>query len=99
MAMFAITIKSDNPNILNYKNLYADPMKHAFYRHQAYVGTWYSDPVYEGKNEYGEDILTTGFVFENPTPEKKITRIEYKAKENDFSMLILSGIKGLNAIK
>lgn len=86
-------------NILNYKNLYADPMKHAFYRHQAYVGTWYSDPVYEGKNEYGEDILITGFVFENPTPEKKITRIEYKAKENDFSMLILSGIKGLNAIK
>ena len=86
-------------NILNYKNSYADPMKPAFYRHQAYVGTWYSDPVYEGRNEGGEDILITGFVFENPTPEKKITKIEYKPRENDFSLLILSGIKGLNAIK
>lgn len=83
-------------NILKYKSVYADPMKHAFYRHQAYVGTWYSDPVYEGKNAFGEDILITGFVWENPHPEKKIAKIEYTPSEDDLTKLVLTGIKGIN---
>ena len=67
-----------------------------YYRHTGYIGTWFSDPVFEGKTDHGEDVLVTGQIVENPYPEKKISEISYKASENDISRVVLCGIKGLN---
>jgi hypothetical protein len=82
-------------NIMCYKCGYAEPKPQQYYRHLGYVGTWFADPAYQGKSDTGEDITVLGFLWENPSPEKKIMRIEYKPEENDYTCLSLSGIKGL----
>jgi hexosaminidase len=83
-------------NVMAYKTAYSEPMPQGFYRHNGYVGTWFADPVYQGKNEHGEDLTVTGFIYENPNPKKEIKSIEYRPTEGDYCGLILAGIKGLN---
>lgn len=85
-------------NIMAYNTTYASPMPQQFYRHNGYVGTWFADPVYRGKTGDGSDVTVTGFVWENPHPEKCISSVEYLPVENDYCGLILAGIKGLNKI-
>ncbi len=82
-------------NIMVYNSAYGEPMPQEYYRHNGYVGTWFCDPVYQGKGANGEDITVGGFVWENPNPEKEIDFIEYTPAENDFCGLILAGVKGL----
>ena len=83
-------------NIMSYKTAYGDPMPQAFYRHNGYVGTWFQDPIYQGKTYSGEDLTVSGFVWENPNPEKEIASVKYRPIENDYCGLLLAGIKGLN---
>lgn len=83
-------------NVLRYDRAYAKPLLDKFYRHQALIGTWFADPVFVGKSERGEDLLTTGLVWENPHPEKTIAKITYNRDENDAAGLILCSVKGLN---
>ncbi len=82
-------------NIMAYNTAYGMPMPQEFYRHNGYVGTWFSDPVYVGKNASGDDLTVSGFVWENPYPKKKIASVEYTPIENDYCELVLAGIKGL----
>ena len=82
--------------MLCYNSRYGYPLPEGFHRHTGYIGTWFSDPVFEGKTKCGEDILVLGYVVENPFPEKTIDSISYKSAENDASELVLCGIKGLN---
>ena len=82
-------------NVMCYKSGYAIPKHQQYYRHFGYVGTWLCDPIYEGKNLNGEDISILGFVWENPHPEKKITKITYKSNENDYCKLVIAGLCGL----
>lgn len=82
-----------------YKDGYAIPKHQQYYRHFGYVGTWFADPVYEGKNERGDDVTVLGYVWENPYPEKRITRITYKKAKDDYCCLIVAGVKGLRANK
>ena len=83
-------------NIMAYDTAYAIPMPQEFYRHNGYVGTWFSDPTYQGKDESGADLTVSGFVWENPNPDKKIESIEYAPIDSDWCGLVLAGIKGLN---
>ena len=83
-------------NIMEYKSVYGKPMPQEYYRHNGYVGTWFSDPAYQGKTSCGEDITVYGFLWENPFPEKKISILEYKPVEGDYCGLILAGVVGLN---
>ena len=83
-------------NILVYNRAYGEPMSQDYYRHNGYVGTWFADPTYQGKNGAGEDITVSGFIWENEHPEKEIDYIEYAPVENDYCGLILAGVKGLN---
>ncbi len=85
-------------NVMCYKSSYGVPKRGGYYRHFGYVGTWFSDPVLEGKNEQGEDMTILGYVWENPNPEKKITRITYTSAEHDFCRLVLAGVKGQKRI-
>ncbi len=83
-------------NIMAYTTGYAVPMPQEFYRHNGYVGTWFTDPVYQGKTECGDDLTIHGFIWENPYPKKKIATVEYKAIEGDYCGFVLAGIRGLN---
>lgn len=82
-------------NVMCYKSSYALPKHQQYYRHFGYEGTWFSDPVYEGKNTYGEDMTVSGFVWENPYPDKRIKTITYTPKETDYCDLVIAGIIGL----
>ena len=83
-------------NVMAYNKPYGEPMLKPYYRHNGYVGTWFADPTYQGKDELGFDTVITGFVVENPNPDKEIAFIEYRPIENDYCGLILAGIRGLN---
>ena len=82
--------------VLHYDRHYGDPLPEAVHRHTGYIGTWFSDPVYEGKTEHGEDLLVLGYVVENPNPDKEIATVSYTASETDISNVVLCAIKGLN---
>ena len=83
-------------NILAYNRAYGEPMAQDYYRHNSYVGTWFSDPVYQGKGTPGEDIMISGFLWENEFPEKEIGFIDYTPAEQDYCGLILAGVKCVN---
>ncbi len=83
-------------NVMAYNTSYGMPMPQQFYRHNGYVGTWFTDPVYAGKSLSGDDLTVSGFVWENPYPKKKIATIEYKPVKDDYCELVIAGIKGLN---
>jgi len=82
-------------NVMCYKSGYGMPKHQYYYRHMGYVGTWFSDPIYEGKNDRGEDMTVSGYVWENPYPQKDIVRIVYKKNETDFCHLIVGGVRGI----
>ena len=84
--------------VQHYDRFYGDPLPEALHRHTGYVGTWFSDPVYEGKTKCGENLLVTALVWENPNPDKEISEISYKSAENDISEVILVGILGSDRI-
>ncbi len=79
--------------ILKWNTHYGQIMPHQMYRHHGYVGTWYADPVLEGKIYDGNDMLVTGLVWNNPHPDKKVVKVTYKRDENDYCRLILNSIK------
>jgi len=81
--------------VMCYKSGYAMPKHQMYYRHFGYIGTWFSDPILEGKTANGEDMTILGYVWENPYPEKEISKITYKKDEKDFCHLLLAGVRGL----
>lgn len=81
--------------VMCYKSGYAMPKHQMYYRHFGYIGTWFSDPILEGKNDNGEDMSILGYVWENPNPDKEIFKVTYKSAENDYCHLVLAGVKGL----
>ena len=83
-------------NIMAYQTAYAEPMHQEFYRHNGYVGTWFIDSAYQGKDRNGDDMTVGGFVWENPHPEREIAAITYRPMENDYCRLILAGLRGWN---
>ena len=83
--------------VLCYNSFYGHPLPESVHRHTGYIGTWFSDPVFEGKTEHGEEMLVLGYVVENPHPEKKVTSISYKASEEDISTVVLCSVKGLKS--
>ena len=83
-------------NIMAYQTTYSEPMHQEFYRHNGYVGTWFIDPAYRGKNRNGEDLTVGGFVWENPHSEKEIAAITYHPVEDDYCGLVLAGLRGCN---
>ncbi len=82
-------------NVMKYDSSYGFPFPEQVYRHAGYVGTWFSDPVYEGKDCHGNNVLVMGFVCENPNPDKEVESISYRASEDDIARVVLCGIKGL----
>ncbi len=82
-------------NVLAWNRRYAEPMPYMYYRHQGYLGTWHSDPVYEGYTAEGTPVLLLGFEFNNPMPDKTIISIEYHGNDNQPCDLIVRNVYGV----
>lgn len=83
-------------HVMRYTEAYGKPMLQKVYRHTALSMTWHTDPVFEAKNDRGEDVCVCGLVWENPHPEKTVAKIGYERDEKEFAKLVLVGIKGFN---
>jgi len=83
-------------SIMRYNHRYGEPMPQKYYRHTGYVGTWFADPTVQGHAADGSPLTVTGFVWQNPHPEKKILSIAYDPAKADSCGLILVGIFGEN---
>ncbi len=81
-----------NGNIVCWNTRYAEPLPQQFYRHRGYAATWQADPVYEGKDRDGRDVLVLGFDWQNPHPEKVISEIAFRAAAPDLSVTVLAGL-------
>jgi len=79
--------------VLKWNTHYGQIMPHQMYRHHGYVGTWYADPVLEGKIYDGGDMLVMGCVWDNPHPDKEVVSVSYKRDDNDYCRLIFKGLK------
>ena len=75
---------------------YGAPLPEKYHRHYGYVGTWFSDLTLSEKDERGDDLTLTTFVYENPHPKKKISTLSYTPREGDFTEVIITSIKGAN---
>ena len=84
-----------NGNILVWNRRYAQPLPQQYYRHQGYVGTWWIDPVFQGKTADGGDVLVTGFVWENPRPEAEIAEVCYHAAASDAAIAVLAAVESV----
>lgn len=78
--------------ILCYKGYYGQPLAGQVHRHQGYVGTWYSDPVIKDKDNLGNDVTIYGFIWNNPSPEKKIASVSFASSPESFTGFIFTGI-------
>ena len=81
--------------ILSWDNRHGSPMPQHTYRHQGYVGTWYSDAVYEGYTDGGTPVLILGQVWDNPNPEKTIDTVTYTPARDEYAILVSAGVIGL----
>jgi len=84
-----------NSHIQAWNRRYAQPLPQQYYRHVGYVGTWWSDPVYEGKTAEGGDVLVTGLVWDNPRPDAEIASVSFRAAESDVSVPVLACLQGI----
>ena len=78
---------------------YGTPFPEPAHRHTGYWATWFSNPTLSVSDGLGARLNLSEMIWENPYPEKKIESISYSSAENDFTNLILTGIKGLNRKK
>lgn len=66
-------------NVMELCHTYGMPKPTQYFRHNGYVGTYFSDPKVIGKTDCGEDLTLLSYPWDNPFPEKKIVKIAYKA--------------------
>ena len=83
-------------NILSYDYIYGEPMPHAYYRHNGYVGTWLMDPVVCGKDYNGESVTFGAFVWENPRPDVEIRSVSYRQLDKNYIGVMLRRLYGCN---
>lgn len=74
---------------------YGDPFPEPAHRHTGYFGTWFSNPTLETHQGDEKRLLLTEFIFENPKPMTNIISLSYTAEKDDFTTLILTGLRGL----
>ena len=77
-------------NIMELSHTYGMPKPTQYFRHNGYVGTYFSDPVVLGKNECGEDLTLLSYPWDNPHPEKAITKIAHKAIDETVAPILTS---------
>lgn len=80
-------------NVMAYNTLHATPMPHMYYRHQGYLGTWFSDPALCTRTAEGEPISLSSIVWYNPHPEKELKRLTYRAAEGDSCFSLIRSVK------
>ena len=79
-------------NIMELAHTYGMPKPTQYFRHNGYVGTYFSDPSVLAKTECGEDLTLLSYPWDNPHPEKAVVSIAYKAID-ETAAPILTGAK------
>ena len=82
-------------NVLAYNATYGAPLPQQYYRHYGYIGTWFADPVFDGKCADGKDLTLLSMPWDNPHPEKLVESVTYSADEGSLTELILVEIKAI----
>lgn len=82
-------------NVLAYNATYGAPLPQQYYRHFGYVGTWFADPVFDGKCADGKDLTLLSMPWDNPHPEKPVASVTYIPDEESLTELILVEIKAM----
>lgn len=77
-------------NVMELLHTYGEPKPAGYFRHNGYVGTYFSNPEVIGKTECGEDQTLLVYPWDNPKPEKKITKITYKAIDKNVHPILTS---------
>ncbi len=77
-------------NVMELCHTYGTPKGAGYFRHNGYVGTYFADPVVLGKTDCGEDLTLLSYPWDNPSPEKKITKIVYKAIDKNVHPILTS---------
>lgn len=82
-------------NILCYNRTYAMPISSFLFRHEGYIGTYYTKPEC-GKTADGADYTLYEHYMKNPYPEKKISKLLLKKKEDTDVSILLFEVKCFN---
>ena len=73
------------------------PLTHGFHRHAGYIGTYPSDPMWQGKTVDGRDVTLYGLEWRNPRSDKKIHSVRVVAAEaGSDAALIVVAISGIS---
>ncbi len=67
--------------VAEWNRRFAAPLAHISHRHGGYIGTYPSDPAWQGKTSAGEDVTLYGFEWANPNPDKEIKTLRIRANE------------------
>ncbi len=80
-------------NVLVYNATYGRAMPQQYYRHFGYVGTWFADPVFDGKCADGRDLTLLAMPWDNPHPEKPVVSVSYVPDGDALAQLVLVEIR------
>lgn len=67
-------------NIFALHKKFADPFLSFYYRHEGYIGTYFSDPAIKDKDPSGGDLTLYCYEWENPYAHKPISKITMHAE-------------------
>ncbi|HOJ11109.1 MAG TPA: family 20 glycosylhydrolase [Clostridiales bacterium] len=74
---------------------YGEPLKHAYYRHQGYVSTYFADAYIQSKTSSGKDVTVYGYEWINPYKDKTIVSVELAAKGDTDASVMLFAVTGI----
>ena len=70
-------------NVMELCHTYGEPKLLQYFRHNGYVGTYFSNPEVIAKTDCGEDLTLLAYPWDNPHPDKKIEKIVYKPMDKN----------------
>jgi hypothetical protein len=79
-------------NVMELCHTYGEPKLLQYFRHNGYVGTYFADPICLGKTDCGEDLTLLSFPWDNPHPDKKVSKIVYKPMDENVHPVLASAV-------
>ena len=91
----SIAVEYDG-NVRCFSYGFGEPLHEKYYRHEGYVCAWEADPVVQGRTKDGTPITAYALDWQNPHPEKIISRIICEENEQSAAGLLLCGLEALS---
>lgn len=81
-------------NICELHRAYGKLLLRGGYAHQCIMGTYFSDPVIQTRNDRGEDLTVYRYLWTNPNPEKEIVKITAVKNDTTDGDILLFDVQG-----